>query len=151
DWMSRTGVAWSAPFATSLTRPSFSPTSTRPSGRNAKLVGKLRPLTTVSSAKLGSTEPAACVPTDSADCAVEGRTGLAAVRAAGTGPPQTQPVFAWRAWDSSADRVAASGPRPLARASPADTSVAATDRPSGALTWYSRRLRASRTLDGSSW
>src|SRR5215204_4074893 len=118
--MSRTGVGWRLLPLTSRTRPSFSVTSTRPSGKNAKPVGKLRLLTTVSSAKLGSTEPAAWIPNESPLGAAEefvagraaGRGGIGG--GGGTGPPQTQPVCAWRAWDSSAERVAASEPRPFA-------------------------------------
>src|SRR5947209_15880831 len=80
--MSRTGVGWSTPLATRRTRPAFSVTSARPSGRKAKPVGKLRPLTTGSSAKLGRTEPA-----DWIDTAPDGEAPFALVVASAGDAP----------------------------------------------------------------
>ena len=138
--MVRTGVDWRPLLVTSLTIPSFSVTRTRPSGRKANAVGKLRLLAMTSSRKLSGTCAAAC--------ATKAPPPLAL--AVGSGPPQTQPASSWRAFASAAASAEASGPRPVARARPAATRAVATERPSGVLTRYIRRFRSSSLLAGSS-
>ena len=142
--MSRTGVGSSVPPATSRTRPSFSMTSARPSGRKAKPVGKLSPLTTISSPKLlAGRPPAAAIPWAAGGARRRHRRRrLAAPDAAGLllarlrlGGGQRRRLRRRSRWRAP--------PRPRTRA-------AATDRPSGVLTWYIRRLRVSRTVPGSS-